>query len=241
MRKMITCSFDDNGVIMTAWNGIHPDRNGHFSITKAISRMDFNEACQDRKIFGLILGVDITQGWQNPLNDAIKNASPLKIDPKKTVDFLVQLLVAKYGEEKATQIFEAAEKENNDIEAYLKAQLEKEDEPETGSENVQEQPESGLENVQTETEEERQRITLELEPLFEELSKLDPSYERTGFETVEEVKQMIADKKAETTETKEEDNDGQGRTETATETGSKKSRRKNDTGTPVEASTDSVQ
>lgn len=230
MRKMITCSFDDNGVIMTAWNGVHPDRNGHFSITKAISRMDFNEACQDRKIFGLILGVDISQGWQNALNDAIKNASPLKIDPKKTVDFLVQLLVAKYGEEKAAQIFEAAEKENNDIEAFLKAQLEKEDEPESGSENVQ-----------TETEEERQRITLELEPLFEELSKLDPSYERTGFETVEEVKQMIADKKAETTETKEEDNDEQGRTETATETGSKKSRRKNDTGTPVEASTDSVQ
>lgn len=230
MRKMITCSFDDNGVIMTAWNGVHPDRNGHFSITKAISRMDFNEACQDRKIFGLILGVDISQGWQNALNDAIKNASPLKIDPKKTVDFLVQLLVAKYGEEKAAQIFEAAEKENNDIEAFLKEQLEKEDEPEIGSENVQ-----------TETEEERQRITLELEPLFEELSKLDPSYERTGFETVEEVKQMIADKKAETTETKEEDNDGQGTTETATETGSKKSRRKNDTGTPVEASTDSVQ
>lgn len=128
MRKMITCSFDDNGVIMTAWNGVHPDRNGHFSITKAISRMDFNEACQDRKIFGLILGVDISQGWQNALNDAIKNASPLKIDPKKTVDFLVQLLVAKYGEEKATQIFEAAEKENADIEAFLKAQLEKEDE-----------------------------------------------------------------------------------------------------------------
>ena len=230
MRKMITCSFDDNGVIMTAWNGVHPDRNGHFSITKAISRMDFNEACQDRKIFGLILGVDITQGWQNPLNDAIKNASPLKIDPKKTVDFLVQLLVAKYGEEKAAQIFEAAEKENNDIEAYLKAQLEKEDEPETGAENVQ-----------TETEEERQRITLELEPLFEELSKLDPSYERTGFETVEEVKQMITDKKAETTEIKEETNDGQGRTETTTETGGKKSRRKNDTGTPVEAGTDSVQ
>ena len=110
MRKMITCSFDDQGVIMTAWNGVHPDRNGHYSITKAISRMDFNDACQDRKIFGLILGIDISQGWQNALNDAIKNASPLKIDQKKTVDFLVKLLVAKYGEEKAAQIFEAAEK-----------------------------------------------------------------------------------------------------------------------------------
>lgn len=178
MRKMITCSFDDNGVIMTAWNGVHPDRNGHFSITKAISRMDFNDACQDRKIFGLILGIDISQGWQNALNDAIKNASPLKIDPKKTVDFLVQLLVAKYGEEKATQIFEAAEKENNDIEAYLKAQLEK-----------------------------------------EEVVTTEP----------------------ETTETKEETNDEQGRTETTTKTVGKKSRRKNDTGTPVETSTDSVQ
>lgn len=178
MRKMITCSFDDQGVIMTAWNGVHPDRNGHFSITKAISRMDFNDACKDRKIFGLILGIDISQGWQNALNDAIKNASPLKIDPKKTVDFLVQLLVAKYGEEKAAQIFEAAEKENNDIEAFLKEQLEK-----------------------------------------EEVVTTEP----------------------EITETKEKDNDGQGRTETATETGSKKSRRKNDTRTPVEASTDSVQ
>lgn len=126
MRKMITCSFDDNGVIMTAWNGVHPDRNGHFSITKAISRADFNDACKDRRIFGLILGVDITQGWQNPLNDAIKNASPLKIDLKKTTDFLVQLLTAKYGEEEATKIFEAAEKENADMEALLKKHLEEE-------------------------------------------------------------------------------------------------------------------
>ena len=100
MRKMITCSFDDQGVIMTAWNGVHPDRNGHYSITKAISRMDFNDACQDRKIFGLILGIDISQGWQNALNDAIKNASPLKIDQKKTVDFLVKLLVANMAKKK---------------------------------------------------------------------------------------------------------------------------------------------
>jgi hypothetical protein len=143
MRKMITCSFDDQGVIMTAWNGVHPDRNGHFSITKAISRMDFNDACQDRKIFGLILGIDISQGWQNALNDAIKNASPLKIDQKKTVDFLVQLLVAKYGEEKAAQIFEAAEKENNDIEALLKEQLEKEDEVVTTEPETTETKEEG--------------------------------------------------------------------------------------------------
>lgn len=123
MRKLITCSFDPNGVVITAWNGVHPDRPGHFSITKAISRMEYNDACKDRKLFGKILGVDITLGWQNPLNDAIKNASNLKIDMQSTVDLLVKLLVARYGEEEATRLFEELDKDNEKITAEIEKLL----------------------------------------------------------------------------------------------------------------------
>lgn len=42
-------------------------------------------------------------------------------------------------------------------------------------------------------EEKERKATIEkLEPLFEKLAKLDPAYERTGFETVEEVEALIA-------------------------------------------------
>lgn len=123
MRKMITCSFDDLGVVMTAWNGVHPDRNGHFSVTKTLSREDYNKACKNRALFSDILGVDITQGWQNALADAIKNASDLKIDMHKMAEFYVELLTARFGEEKAKEIFAELEKQNTDIESAVRAKL----------------------------------------------------------------------------------------------------------------------
>lgn len=127
MRKMITCSFDNMGVVMTAWNGVHPDRPGHFSVTKTMSRETFNEACKNRQKFSEILGTDICLGWQNALSDAIKNASNLKIDMVEYAKFATEMLAAYHGD-KAAEVFAEMEKNNTDIQAavneHLQAKLE---------------------------------------------------------------------------------------------------------------------
>ena len=127
MRKMITCSFDDMGVVMTAWNGVHPDRPGHFSVTKTMSREVFNDACKHREKFSEILGTDICLGWQNALSDAVKNASNLKIDMVEYAKFATEMLAAYHGD-KAAEVFAEMEKNNTDIQAavneHLQAKLE---------------------------------------------------------------------------------------------------------------------
>ena len=121
MRKMITCSFDPSGVVITAWNGVHPDRPGHFSVTKMMSREDYN----DRHLFNDVLGIKIHEGWAQALSDATKNASNLKIDPKAGLNILMNAIIMKHGPEKAKELFEKLEKENVDMQAALEAELSK--------------------------------------------------------------------------------------------------------------------
>lgn len=129
MRKMITCSFDPSGVVITAWNGVHPDRPGHFSVTKMMSREEYNEACKNRHLFDDVLGIKVSEGWAQAVADATKNASNLKIDPKSGLNILMEAIIMKHGPEKAKEIFAELEKQNADIEAALEAELAKEPEP----------------------------------------------------------------------------------------------------------------
>lgn len=103
MRKLICCSFEQGsmGGFITINNGIHPDRNGHYSKTVMITKEQFNEACENRRLFSDILGVDITMGWQNALKDAISNCSNLKttIDPVKMAETVIKGNIAEHGEE----------------------------------------------------------------------------------------------------------------------------------------------
>ena len=135
MRKMITCSFDPSGVVITAWNGVHPDRPGHFSVTKMMSREEFNEACKNRHLFDKVLGIKVQEGWAQAVADATKNASNLKIDPKSGLNILMNAIIMKYGPDKAKELFETLEKENVDMEAALEAELAKKDEQPEGTDN----------------------------------------------------------------------------------------------------------
>lgn len=72
----------------------------------------------------------------------------------------------------------------------------KDDKPELSeqseeSEQSESSADSDVDGEDVMSEEERQKIVEELEPLFEKLKELDPSYERTGFETPDYVKGLI--------------------------------------------------
>ena len=131
MKRLIVCSFyhDDVHVYITLNNGVKPDAPNHYSKTVAITREAFNKACKDRHLFSDILGVDITQGWQNPLKDAISNCQNLKEPaPEKIGEFIIKANIEKRGEEAVKADMEAMEKQE---EAIVKALEEKMKETET--------------------------------------------------------------------------------------------------------------
>lgn len=131
MKRMIVCSFDKDGIggFITINNGVRPDAPNHYSKTVAITREAFNKACKDRHLFSDILGVDITQGWQNPLKDAISNCQNLKEPaPEKIGEFIIKANIEKRGEEAVKADMEAMKKQE---EAIVKALEEKMKETET--------------------------------------------------------------------------------------------------------------
>lgn len=194
MRKMITCSFDEVGVRMTAWNGIHPDRVGSFSATIEMNRTRFNEACQNKMIFGEMLGINIAEGWQNALSDAVKNASPLKIDflaaSKVLVEKITERFVTEHGQEegmkKAEAFFNSVDMETEATEDLIKKAMiavaeKSEAQPAEGDTLVGQPNENKMSDEEW----------AQLESLCADLKKLDPNWERTGLETIEEIIGMI--------------------------------------------------
>lgn len=131
MKKLIVCSFepDSIGGFITINNGIHPDKIGHYSKTVTITKEAFNKACKDRHLFSDILGVDITQGWQNSLKDAISNCQNLKEPtPEKIGEFIIKANIEKRGEDAVKADMEAMEKQ---VESIAQATEEKIKELET--------------------------------------------------------------------------------------------------------------
>lgn len=205
MKKTVNCSFDDLGVVITAWNGVHPDRPGHYSKTITMSRQDFNEACADRRKFGDALGIDVSAGWQNPIKDAINGAKGLKVDMNALTKFLVEML-AKYHGADAEKVFAELETQNGKIEEIVTKHCEEMEskmaekiaENDTGAEEIKADLESQLKEKESEN------------------SDLNPE---------SEVKNQ---------EPKGEQDDGQ-RKGTGTRKGGKKSRGENNPGTPDES------
>lgn len=124
---MIVCSFEPDciGGFITINNGVHPDKVGHYSKTVTITKEAFNKACQDRHLFSDILGVDITQGWQNALKDAISNCQNIK-EPsvEQLAEFIVKQNIEQRGEEAVRADMEAMEKQVEAIADTLAEQAE---------------------------------------------------------------------------------------------------------------------
>lgn len=129
MMRNICCSFDNEHgtVFVTCNNGVHPDRNGHYSNTIVMTRDSFAKALKDKLLFGEALGIDIRAGWQNALHGAISNCMGIKTDlePETAAKEILAVNVAQRGEEAVKADMEALAVNNDAIQAEIKEIVEK--------------------------------------------------------------------------------------------------------------------
>ena len=123
--KIICCSFEPGsmGGFITICNGVKHSLESHFSKTVAVTKEAFIAACKDRILFNDILGVDIRQGWQNALADAIlpyQTMTVEEVDPKVAANVSSELDVQIRGEDAVNADIAAVEKENAKLEKAAK-------------------------------------------------------------------------------------------------------------------------
>lgn len=123
--KIICCSFEPGsmGGFITICNGVKHSLDSHFSKTVAVTKEAFVAACKDRILFNDILGVDIRQGWQNALADAIlpyQTMTVEEVDPKVAANVSSELDVQIRGEDAVNADIAAVEKENAKLEKAAK-------------------------------------------------------------------------------------------------------------------------
>lgn len=136
--KIICCSFEPGsmGGFITICNGVKHSLESHFSKTVAVTKEAFIAACKDRILFNDILGIDIRQGWQNALADAIlpyQTMTVEEVDPKVAANVSSELDVQIRGEDAVNADIAAVEKENAKLEKAAKkaakAKAEKDEKP----------------------------------------------------------------------------------------------------------------
>lgn len=122
--KIICCSFEPGsmGGFITICNGVNHNRPQHFSKTIAVTKEAFIAACKDRHLFNGILGINIAEGWQNALRDAIIPFLTMKetFDPDTAAKVSSELDVQLRGEDAVNADIAAVEKENAEIEKAAK-------------------------------------------------------------------------------------------------------------------------
>lgn len=116
-KKLICFSFEKEslGGMATICNGVNCNKEGHFSKCIAITKEAFLAACKDRVLFNDYLGVDIRDGWQNALGDAIEPYLTMKeeFDPAIALKTSSDLEVKLAGEEEIAKKTEELEKIND--------------------------------------------------------------------------------------------------------------------------------
>lgn len=110
-KKLIACSFDKDSVggFITINNGVGWGKNGHLSKTVAVTRESFLAACKDRLLFNKILGINIAEGWQNAISDAISNFKNLTADDfnvAETTKMMLETDIKVRGEEEVAKDME---------------------------------------------------------------------------------------------------------------------------------------
>ena len=143
--KIISCSFEPGsmGGFITICNGVKYSLESHYSKTVAVTREAFIAACKDRVLFNDILGVDIRQGWQNALADAILPYQTMQVeefDPKIAAKVSSELDVKLRGEDAVKEDIEKVEKENAKLEKATKKAVKAKKEKPVNPEGEQGQP-----------------------------------------------------------------------------------------------------
>lgn len=127
--KTISCSFDKEsmGGFITICNGVTFGRDGHFCKTVAVTKEAFLEACKNKLLFNDILGIDIRQGWQNTLSDAIKPFLWMEpaFNPAEVLQKTSELDVKLRGVDAVQADIDALEKQNDEIDKELEKTVKK--------------------------------------------------------------------------------------------------------------------
>lgn len=129
-KKLICFSFEKNSVggMATICNGVNCNKEGHYSKCIAITKEAFLAACKDRILFNDFLGVDIRDGWQNALADAIAPYVTMKeeFDPVAALKTASDLEVKLAGEEEISRKTKELEEINDKWDEIIeKAQTKK--------------------------------------------------------------------------------------------------------------------
>lgn len=128
-NKIICCSFEPGsmGGFITICNGVKHSLSTHYSKTIAVTKEAFIAAVKDRLLFNDILGIDIRDGWQNALADAIFPFQAMKeeFDADAAAKVSSELDVQIRGEDAVKADIEVLEKENAALEKATKKHVRK--------------------------------------------------------------------------------------------------------------------
>ena len=127
VRKLIAFSFEPESIggFAVVCNGVHFGRNGAFSHCYPLTKAAFVEAMKDRIKFNDILGIDIRDGWQNALKDAIEPFSTMTedADPAVVADAVAKADINIRGEEEVAKDVEVLEAENEKLVAEVEKEV----------------------------------------------------------------------------------------------------------------------
>ena len=133
VRKLIAFSFEPESIggFAVVCNGVHFGRNGAFSHCYPLTKAAFVEAMKDRIKFNDILGIDIRDGWQNALKDAIEPFSTMTedADPAVVADAVAKADVNIRGESEVKKDMETLEKDNEKLVAEVEKEVKIDEKP----------------------------------------------------------------------------------------------------------------
>lgn len=130
VRKLIAFSFEPESIggFAVVCNGVHFGRNGAFSHCYPLTKSAFVEAMKDRIKFNELLGIDIRDGWQNALKDAIEPFSTMTedCDPAVAADAIAKADINVRGEEEVKKDMETLDADNKKLEESVTEEITKE-------------------------------------------------------------------------------------------------------------------
>ena len=127
VRKLIAFSFEPESIggFAIVCNGVNFSRNGAFSHCYPMTKHAFIEAMKDRIKFNELLGIDVRDGWQNALADAIAPFTTMTedCDPAVATDAVARADVNIRGEEAVAKDMEILDAENEKIAAEVEKEI----------------------------------------------------------------------------------------------------------------------
>ena len=129
VKKLITFSFepDSIGGFCCICNGVQTVREKHMSKCIPMTKHAFLEALKDRIKFNELLGIDIREGWQNALKDAIEPFTTMTedADPAVLADAVAKADINIRGEEEVAKDVETLESDNEKLIAEVEKEVKK--------------------------------------------------------------------------------------------------------------------